>query len=56
LGASIENQHITAALLARLQESGKCEVIQQKVSAVKPAKNASELPLITLEDGTTIEP
>ena len=56
MGASIENQHLQAALLQRLNESGKCEVIQQKVKSIKPAKNQSELPHVTLEDGTEISP
>lgn len=56
MGASIENQHLQAGLLERLQQTQKCQIISQKVKSVKPAKSTSGLPQVTLEDGSVIEP
>lgn len=56
MGASIENQHLTAGLLKRLEETGKCGVVNQKVKSVKRATSSSELPQVELEDGTVVEP
>mgnify|MGYP001444678338 CR=1 FL=1 len=56
MGASIENQHLLAGLLDRLNASNKCQIIKQKVTNIDPANSGSELPKITLEDGSLIEP
>ena len=56
LGASIENQHLQAALVDRLSSSNKTEIVQKKVTEVVAAKSDHERPLIKLEDGTEIEP
>ena len=56
MGASIENQHLLAGLLAQLETTNKCEIIKQKVVNIDPATSGSELPKITLEDGSIIEP
>ena len=45
-----------AGLLAQLETTGKCEIVKQKVTKIQPASSVSELPSITLEDGTVIEP
>lgn len=36
MGASIENLHLQAGLLARVEKMGKCQVIQKKVVGVTP--------------------
>ena len=56
MGASIENQHLLAGLLAQLDSTNKCEIIKQKVVKIDPATSSGELPRVTLEDGSTIEP
>ena len=57
LGASIENQHLQAALVDRLASlDGKTEIIQNKVTEIKAAKSDFERPSITLDDGTEISP
>jgi hypothetical protein len=38
MGASIENNHLLAALFEKVKQSGKCEIIQQKVVDIKAAK------------------
>ena len=43
-------------MLSQLDQSGKCEIIQKKVTEITPSKDNSELPVIQLEDGTKIEP
>ena len=52
MGASIENLHLQAGLLSRLQHMRKCQLIQQKVVGVTPTFTQSERPIVTLEDGT----
>jgi hypothetical protein len=47
---------LTAGLLKRLGETGKCELVSQKVKSVKRAHSSAELPRVELEDGTVIEP
>ena len=57
MGASIENQHLLAGMLSQLGRSDKCEIIKKKVTEITPSNDyTSELPVITLEDGTKIEP
>jgi len=56
MGASIENQHLLAGLLAQLDKTGACEIIKQKVTQIEPAGSSSELPTVTLEDGSKVEP
>ena len=56
MGASIENQHLLAGMLSQLGRSDKCEIIKKKVTEITPSTDASELPVIKLEDGTKIEP
>lgn len=43
-------------MLAQLEKTKKCEVIKQKVVKISPASSSGELPKVTLEDGSTIEP
>ena len=56
MGASIENQHLLVGLLAQLEKTNKCEIIKQKVVKITPSGSIGELPKVTLEDGSTIEP
>ena len=56
MGASIENLHLQAVLLARMKDLGKCDLIQQKVVEVTPTFTQSERPVVILEDGTQIKP
>ena len=56
MGASIENQHLLAGLLNQLESTQKCQVVKQKVVEIQPANSGSELPKVTLEDGSAIEP
>jgi len=56
MGASIENNHIQAACYEKAKLSGKVEIIKQKVASIKPARNDYEKPVVTLENGETIEP
>jgi hypothetical protein len=35
IGASIENNHLLAALTEKTKQSGKCEIVQQKVVEIK---------------------
>lgn len=56
MGASIENQHLLAGLLAQLEKTGSCEIVKQKVTQIEPAGSSGELPRITLEDGSKVEP
>ena len=56
MGASIENQHLLAGLLSQLDKTQKCEIVKQKVVKIDPANSNSDLPRVTLEDGTTVEP
>lgn len=44
MGASIENNHLLAALLERIKQQGKVDLIQQKVVSVKPAFQEWERP------------
>lgn len=46
MGASIENNHLLAALFERMQQQGKVEVIKQKVKEIKPAKEERQRPII----------
>jgi 2-octaprenyl-6-methoxyphenol hydroxylase len=55
MGASIENNHLLAALIERAQQLKKCDIIQQKVVEIKPAKTLREKPFVRLENGTVIE-
>lgn len=55
MGASIENNHLLAALLEKTQSLNKCDIIQQKVVEVKRPANAWDKPQVKLEDGTVIE-
>jgi hypothetical protein len=44
MGASIENNHLLASLIERTKEIGKCDIIQQKVVEIIPAKKGNEKP------------
>lgn len=52
MGASIENQHLLAGLLAKIQQTENCEIVPQKVVKIEPAGSSGELPTVTLEDGS----
>jgi len=56
MGASIENQHLLAGILNQLHEQDTTEIIKKKVTEIKPASSSAELPVVTLEDGTLIQP
>ena len=56
MGASIENQHLQAALLERIRQTNKAQVISQKVKTVVPATSSAHRPQIELEDGSIIQP
>lgn len=55
MGASIENAHLQAAALAALRQTGKVDIIKQKVASVK-AGTKSARPVVTLENGDVLEP
>ena len=55
MGASIENAHLQAAALEALRQSGKVEILKQKVSSVQ-AGTVSARPVVTLENGDVLEP
>ena len=55
MGASVENQHLQAALLQRIKELEKCELMQQRVSEISAAKSERDRPIIKLENGSEIE-
>ncbi len=55
MGASIENNHLLAALTERTKLSGKCEIIQQKVLEIKRPQGPAGRPQVKIEDGTIIE-
>lgn len=52
MGATIENNHLLAALIERINEIGKCQIIQQKVVEIVPSLKSHERPIVKLEDGT----
>lgn len=54
MGSSVENNHLLATLIERVNNLGKCEIIQKKVVEIKRPANASERPTVKLEDGTVI--
>ena len=56
MGASVENQHLLAGLLAQLEKTQKCQIVKQKVVNIEAASSSSELPKVTLENGQIIEP
>jgi 2-polyprenyl-6-methoxyphenol hydroxylase-like FAD-dependent oxidoreductase len=56
MGASIENQHLLAGILNQLEEQDTTEIIKKKVTEIKPASSSAELPVVTLDDGTLIQP
>lgn len=56
MGASIENLHLQAGLLASMSELNKCELIRKKVVGVTPTFTPEQRPTILLEDGTQIQP
>ncbi|TNV79571.1 hypothetical protein FGO68_gene8160 [Halteria grandinella] len=55
MGASVENNHLLAALINRAKTMDKCDIIQKKVVAVKRAVEASGRPRVILDDGSIIE-
>jgi len=55
MGASIENNHLLAALINRAKTLDKCDIIQKKVVAVKRPAEASGRPRVILDDGSVIE-
>lgn len=55
MGASIENNHLLAALVERARGLEKTETIQKKVVEVKRPASSGERPYVRLEDGTKIE-
>ena len=55
MGASVENNHILAALVDRTKSLNKCDIIQQKVVEIKRPSSPSERPSVKLEDGSVIE-
>ena len=53
LGASVENDHVVAALFDEVEDSGNVEVVQgKKVKKITPAGNLDNLTEVELEDGT----
>ena len=56
MGASVENLHLQAGLLACMDELGKCELVKRKVVGVTPTFTQDERPTILLDDGTQIRP
>ena len=52
MGASIENNHLLAALVEKTKQLGKCEIIPKKVVEVRAAKSMQEKPRVTLDDGS----
>ena len=54
MGASIENAHLQAALLEKVNQSGKVDIVSQKVKSIIPAETQGERPLVTLENGDEI--
>jgi 2-octaprenyl-6-methoxyphenol hydroxylase len=54
MGSSVENNHLLAALIERLNVQGGCEIIQKKVVEVKRPASAADRPSVKLEDGTVI--
>ena len=54
MGASIENNHLLAALLDKIQQSNKVHLVNKKVIEIRAARNEWERPMVTLEDGTQI--
>jgi 2-polyprenyl-6-methoxyphenol hydroxylase-like FAD-dependent oxidoreductase len=55
MGASIENNHLLAALINRAKTLDKCDIIQKKVTSVKRPAEASGRPRVILDDGSIIE-
>lgn len=55
MGASIENNHLLAALINRVKTLDKCDIIQKKVVAVKRPREVSGRPRVILDDGSVIE-
>jgi 2-polyprenyl-6-methoxyphenol hydroxylase-like FAD-dependent oxidoreductase len=55
MGASVENNHILAALVERAKNLNKCDIIQQKVVEIKRPANGWDRPSVKLEDGSIIE-
>ena len=43
-------------MLAQLAKSAKCEIVKKSVVKIEPALSCAQLPRVTLEDGSTIEP
>jgi 2-octaprenyl-6-methoxyphenol hydroxylase len=54
MGSSVENNHLLAALIEKLNVQGGCEIIQKKVVEVKRPATPSDRPSVKLEDGTVI--
>ena len=55
MGASIETNHLTAALDSRVKELGYCNIVKDTISSISPAKCSNTLPKVELSDGTVIE-
>ena len=55
MGASIETQHLQAAITAKLLDDDQVQIQQSKVVSIKPATTPDERPAVELEDGTIIE-
>lgn len=55
MGASIETQHLQAALVQRIKDLDNCRIIQKRVVEIKPAKDPGMKPIVILDDGTEIE-